>query len=54
MHVQGIRPFSPYAARGQYLLGSVCEGRLARTDTYLGHAALSTADRSDICLVTDR
>ncbi|XP_043229917.1 vacuolar protein sorting-associated protein 13A-like [Amphibalanus amphitrite] len=50
----GIRPFSPYAARGQYLLGSVCEGRLARTDTYLAHAALSTAERSDICLVTDR
>ncbi|KAK2179372.1 hypothetical protein NP493_494g04080 [Ridgeia piscesae] len=50
----GLKPYSPYQAIGMSMLNNVAKGQFAKSDTYWAHAALSTDDRSDIALVSDR
>ncbi|CAK1541918.1 unnamed protein product [Leptosia nina] len=50
--VEGIRPYSPLAARGAALLKQISHGHYAETDGYVAHAHLSPTSLASILITT--
>ena len=51
---QGLQPYSPYMARGNYLLNSLKGGSYSKTDVFMEFAPLSYNDRADLVVITNK